>query len=207
MGKEYVGPPENMAIRAALSVFLVGATTLALFFPMTMRWSDPETAKPVIGCFLLAFSVIWLIMLIYSIKDQDPFGIFLNGIFGAFLGLSSGLSFLMGLFAIANGVKLDFAHVDGFAHVFQAILMLVVAFVGGGLMWSLFPSFIILFVFFGGLGFIELGLLHGSNMMWLAPLLGLVGVYYTYVAIALYINASFQENKLPLGGPLFKRKD
>jgi hypothetical protein len=44
------------------------------------------------------------------------------------------------------------------------------------------------------------------HMKWLGPMLGVVGAYYAYVAIALFINASFLKNKLPLGGPLFYQK-
>lgn len=198
------GPPRSVALRASLSIFLVGATLLSLFFPMCMVWSNPMTSKPVMGCFLVAFSVIWLILLLYSIKDEDPFGIFLNGIFGVFLGLGSGFVFWLQAYASANGVVLDFTNVDGYTHLYQAILMLVVAFVGARMMWSLPISFILLFVFFGALGLMDLGYLSRSHMSWLGPLLGVIGAYFTYVAIAMYINASFMGKKLPLGGPLLK---
>ena len=207
MEKEYVGPPQNTALRASLSVSLVSATILGLFFPMTMGWTSLMTARPVIGCFLVAFSVVWLMMLVYSIKDNDPFGMFLNGIFGGFLGLGFGLSFLLGLYAQVSGVQIDWMRVEGFQSLWAAVLMLVVAFVSGALLLALFPSFILLFIFWGGLGCISLGLLSPIHMKWLGPMLGVVGVFYAYVAIALFINASFLKNKLPLGGPLFYRKD
>jgi len=208
MEKEYVGPPQNTALRASLSVSLVSAMILGLMFPMTMGWTSLATARPIIGCFLLAFSVVWLMMLVYSVKDNDPFGMFLNGIFGGFLGLGYAFSFLLGYFAQVSGVQVDWMRVEGFESLFAAVLMLVVAFVSGGLLLSLFPSFILLFVFWGGLGCVSLGFLSPIHLkLWLGPMLGLVGAFYAYVAIALFINASFLKNKLPFGGPLFYQKD
>jgi hypothetical protein len=207
MEKEYVGPPQNTALRASLSVSLVSAMILGLMFPMTMGWTSLATARPIIGCFLLAFSVVWLMLLIYSIKDNDPFGMFLNGIFGGFLGLGFAFSFLLGYYAQVSGVQIDWMRVEGFQSLWAAVLMLVVAFVSGALLLALFPSFILLFIFWGGLGCISLGLLSPIYMKWLGPMLGIVGAFYAYVAIALFINASFLKNKLPLGGPLFYRKD
>jgi len=183
------------------SLFLVFVTALILWAFFTGRMG-PEAA-PIIGALLLGFGIMWFIGGIVNFRIGDVLGGTINAVFGALLGISPGISFLVVAYAGTAGITVD-PRANGWLLLLTGICFIPLLIAIAKRSWLISLTLLVLGVSFILIGLTFAGYLSASTLTVAGWLLFVGGISMFYIASAIVIDTSFAKNVLPIGGPLVR---